>query len=86
MLILHLEEQPVLLDKLMEQIPELVMRAVTHHKTMEPQAEEEALQWEELQQLLLEQVEREELEQLTVLQLLDTPQLLMQAEEVEVVR
>ena len=84
MLIPHLEEQLVLLDKLAEQILELVMRAVAHHKTTVLEAEEEVLRWEGLQQLILEQLEQEELEQLTVLQLQDTLQLLMQAEEAEV--
>jgi hypothetical protein len=60
------------------------MQAVAHHKTTGLEAEEEALRWEELQQLLLVQVQQEELEQLTVLQLQDTLQLLMRAEEAEV--
>jgi hypothetical protein len=61
------------------------MRVVVHHKTTGLEAEEEVLRWEELQQLILEQLEQEEQEQLTILQLQDTLQLLMRAEEAEVV-
>ena len=81
----HLEEHPVLQDKLTDQILELVMLVAIQLRLTELEVEEEVLQWEELQQLPLEQVEQEELAQLTVLQLLDTLQLLMQAEEAEAV-